>query len=409
MNPVLVFLESSDVGAAYSAEAAHRLGYEALFLVTPRNYQGDTRAQLEAFRCLECDTYDVAAMAARLESAGVHDVVGVMTFLDSRLVPAFELASRLGVPGPDAAVARLKDKAHVTRLISEHSPLSIEFSRRQVPLDRLARLLGVCDRIVVKPTKTAGALGMKVFTLANLENIPAHVVNAALPGGLDDGQWVAQVFLDGPLYSLEGYVSAGRVCFLGVSDRRKVGSTESRLRFPSESELGDQGRRDAESAVAKLVERSGFRDGFFHVEFIYSEGRPWIIDANVGRLGGGPLGEMIPLSFGIEVEDFFAFVIDVSLFGGRRFDATRLFSRPRVKTQGLCYGSEVAGVLSAVRWPGVLRSRHTRIVDLGTRVPAMGGDNWGWIGLLSGIAGDTEAEASAGALRIDDEDRPLCY
>ncbi|NJL25239.1 MAG: hypothetical protein HC902_08705 [Calothrix sp. SM1_5_4] len=222
MSQSLVFLETSDIGARYSALAARRLGYDPVFLIDPKNYQADTRAQLEKFRTIRCDTTRIAHMMSALDAAGVHDIAGVMTFLDSRLVPAVELSNCLNVSGLDPAVVILKDKGKVADLIGEFGPRTIVFHRSRIPLNEIREMVDEFGRVVLKPTQTAGGIGNFVLTTEDLENIEPLIRSASLPRALDHGFWVVQAFCEGRLVSLEGYVDDGIVTILGFQDDGKL-------------------------------------------------------------------------------------------------------------------------------------------------------------------------------------------
>src|SRR3954466_12277615 len=108
---VVVFVESSCVGASYLAGAAIELGYTPLFLTSPSFSQGDTRARILKHRYIECDTNSVEAMqAALVREVDVREVEFVTSFADTCLGLASSLARRLAVRGLGEVVEKLKDK-----------------------------------------------------------------------------------------------------------------------------------------------------------------------------------------------------------------------------------------------------------------------------------------------------------
>lgn len=415
----LVFIETSDIGAAYTARACEKLGFSPLFLCNKKNIFGDTRDQLES-ECLkgyviDTDTSSVPFLLKALEDHHVdqHEVAGVMTFLDSRLEVAVNLRKALKAPlGLESTILALKSKAEVQRLIPEFSPFSIIFDRAEPPLVKIKEMITPGSQVIIKPSKLAGAIGARVVSADQVDQIPQWISESELPEFLDDGQWVCQHYLKGPLYSAEGYVKDGQIRFLGLSNRSKVGFTESRIEFPVGAELSTSVHQSYRKGIASLVERSGFYYGFFHIEFIVEQDQAYIIDANMGRLGGGPLGEIIPLSFEISTEDFYAFVIQTSLnLRPAKFseDSLCLINKSCRSTLGLCYGSASGGKFEGIKDNGSKRGGHTLVVNNGQNIERMGVNNWSWIGILSLLKEEAEERTQELKICIDGEEQNLCY
>jgi len=386
----LVFLESSDIGVKYSGRAARALGFEPLFLCELRHYQADPRAQLGEFEVIDCDTLDLSELRRVL--AGVKDIAAVTTFADTRLRVACELAEELGVRGVDPRVRPLKDKSAVQRLVPEYSPETLSFHLDDVPLEELAALLARSSSIVIKPIDAAGALGlMQIDRAQELESLNARPELQHVPEALLRGPWIAQTFIRGDLISVEGFVREGRVRILGISRRKKVGATESASTFPADHTLLPEARRRAIDAVIALIERSGFRNGYLHVEFIVEGRRCVMIDANMGRIGGGAVAEQLALAYGHEPVEIFQHVLLTSLFP-ERAAGLEMYSRPIAalcETYAILYGLENGGLLREVRLPaGKVPPFHTQVLGSGAEVSPMGRDDWSWIGIISGRTGD---------------------
>lgn len=407
MAQKLIFLETSDIGARHSAQAARHLGFEPIFLVQIGNYQADTLAQLRAERTIECNTNNVDTMVEALKAHNIQDIVGIMTFLDSKLSLSLELASSLDVRGLDPAILRLKDKGGVASLIPEFSPRTLSFHRDMIPVAQIELMLAKYERLILKPTQTAGGIGNFTITTVNFEHITKIVKETNLPSALDQGHWVIQSFCEGPLISAEGFVQDGKMKILGFSDRQKIGLTESQINFPVDDSLTEQHRQQCLTALAELVERSGFRHGYFHVEFILSPNGALIIDANMGRLGGGSIGEQIATSYNLDPIDVFAHVITNSLFPVKA--SSDPYSKPCIATRGILYGLPARGRFEALALPELLGSRHTQILDAGQNVPEMGVNNWSWISILSGPTSDVETVIRNIKVRSNGKWQTPCY
>ena len=389
----IVFLDTSDIGAGYAARAARALGHEPLFLCRLDEYHADTRAQIRREPHLEVNTRDMGDVLASLAQFPREEIAAITSFADNRLKLATELARELGVAGLDPAVLALKDKGHVASLARELSPPGVRFSRHHIPAGEIAALLRL-GPVVIKPTDGAGALG--VFFIRNHEEIAqlgACIRAHHVPEAMQAGGWLAQGCVSGELVSLEGYVLGGEVRLLGFTGRKRVALTESAASFPVDGTLSDEARAGAQHCARTLVARSGFHNGYFHIEFIVDArtGRPWLIDANMGRLGGGPVGELLALSYGIEPVDVFRHVLEVSLFGRESTCpwATSAESRALRESFSVLYGLQAGGELESVEFPQDVACYHTRLLDEGARVTPMGTNDWSWIGIVSGLRRDT--------------------
>lgn len=407
MRKILVLLETSDIGARYSGDAASRLGYDPVFMINPRNYQADTRAQLRNYRTVTCDTSRPDHVIAALGRAGIRNVAGIMTFLDSRLVPAFDLAERLNVNGPDPAVVILKDKGLVADLLGPHGPPTIRFHRSRIPFEAIREMIGEFGRVVLKPTQAAGGIGNFTITKENYEKLETFVRHPGLPQDLDRGFWVVQGYVKGSLYSLEGYVEGGALTVLGFSGRRKIGLTESQINFPADNELNSEQRVLCRMRLEHLISKAGFTRGYVHVEFIVRGRDVEMIDANVGRLGGGSVGEQLADAFGIDPVEVYRHAIQCSIFP--QMAPKSPYHNAPVPTLGLLYGVHARGRFDELRLPTEMMARHTQILDTGQLIPEMGVNNWSWIGILSGRP--TEVGAAIQRVRIlkDGEWHSPCF
>ena len=380
----LLFLETSSIGPRYSAQAARILGFEPVFVAELALYQGDERRQLRELGAIDSKTRTVEEIIHALGDALTGRIAAVTTFCDVRLPIAFDVAQRLGCAGLDPTVGKLKDKSFVAELMPEHSPKSLLISEGSPDWERVNATFSKERALVLKPVSAAGALGFRAIAPhSHLQSAIEEAFRRWTLPEINAGRWLLQERAPGAVFSVEGFVHDDRVHWLGFTGRGKVGSTESMLTFPADHEIDPGASEAAKSVVQKLLDRSGFSRGHFHVEFMIEGSQVWLIDANMGRMGGGPLAEMLGESFGIDPVRVFAHAISIGLgLGGVEFAD---FSRERVPTLGILYGTERETLLRDVRlppeWIGV---RHTELLEPGAVVPAMGTDDLAWIGILSG-------------------------
>ena len=383
----IVIIESSDIGADYSAQAVIRLGFHPLFVCDMKNYQADTKKQILKYDFIDTPTSDAQVLTDVLKVKDGLSYQGVITFLDSRLEVAINLAQRLQCPGIDESIHLLKNKGAVAQLIPEYSPRTQTIRFSDLTEETLLNLLKSMSKgLIIKPAKTAGAIGLCI--IKNREDIPtalSNLSNVIIPEFLDPTAWIAQEIIEGELVSVEGYAHNGEVTILGHCGRRKIGSTESIMLFPYGEKIHASAQKTCKEAVHILITRSGFKNGYFHTEFIIDGPKAFMIDSNVGRLGGGSIGQQLALAFEVNPIDVYTHVIELSLFGlNKPFTATLI---PKKSTLGYMYGVETDTFLKQLTLP-VLKSMHTQILDEEQIIPAMGFNNWAWLGIIAGETQD---------------------
>lgn len=377
----LIIIETSDIGARYTAEAAQRLGLHPIFLVNSQNYQGDTLAQLRAFDHYEVDTTSVVAMAHFLMKQD-WDIAAVTTFLDSRLHLAIELSEMLQVRGLDARLEPYKDKGAVYELAPHLSPPSVCFRREHFPSAEIDELRSRFPAVIVKPRCAAGGIGARFFSVhESIADIQEYVRVRSLPAHLQPEEWMVQAFVEGELVSVEGFVHNGETTLLGFTGRRKIGNTESWCGFPYEKRISRAAADEARAKVRELLSLARIRFGFFHIELMISGNQAFIIDANMGRMGGGGIGEIFAVAFQAPPAEIFAEVLNLSLFPEAPI-ADLWKEAPRAAVS-VAYGLPIESDLQEIR-PVPPSVFHTQILDRGAHVPAMGTDNWAWVGIVSG-------------------------
>jgi ATP-grasp domain len=383
MPKKIVVLETSDVAARYTGLAIRELGYTPLFLLSGLDqYQSDPRQQLMEFDLMECvSTTDTNLVTQALSGIANDSIEAVVTMLDSRITIAQQVAMQLNVKGLDPALRQVSSKAEVTNLIPEYSPCSITVQTDDDLFSAL-KTLPQLRHLIVKPSRGAGALGFCAFDdlqKNGVDQISLHIQKQADLLHVDT--FLIQEKCLGKLVSLEGYVTNGICHFLGFSLRKKIGQTESVNLFPGDEYLTPVVREMAKSAVTTLVERSGLKQGYFHSEFIVDEQIVHLIDANFGRIAGAAISEQMAISFGIDPVKQFVHAIAVGCLGETRsLDIQRL-----QESLSICYGLIDRAELKKIEFPQKWDLRHTQLLDEKTEIPAMGGDNWAWLGLASGL------------------------
>ncbi len=241
-------------------------------------YAGSDLDQLESF--------DPRVFLEECDSIPAEGVVGSK---DQSALLAALIAERRALPGPSAealvacqhkptsrALQKLAAPGAVPgfALLGDEPPFDFPFfvkpvvgrlSQNAFRVDGPADLLGMheIDRYTTRYAQIAELAGLPV---------------AAVHG------FLAEELLSGMEVTYEGYVHAGRVTTIGVTDSVKYPGTNSFERFEYPTVLSEERQTEIEEIAARVVPALGFDGGFFNVElFVPERGPVKIIEVN-GRI-----------------------------------------------------------------------------------------------------------------------------
>mgnify|MGYP003287593067 CR=1 FL=1 len=237
-------------------------------------------------RDLDSHAVDPAAVLDEASSLPAHGAVGTK---DRSALLAGVVTARRGLPGPTPQAL----------FACQHKPTSRELQRRVVPeatprFEQLDGLPHLQPPFFVKPVVgRLSQLGRRIDELSELAELPSHdpyldgyarlAELAGLPTDALRG-FVAEELVEGDEVTLEGYVHAGRVTVIGVTDSVKYPGTNSFERFEYPSRFPAERLDELSDIARRLLPALGFDGGFFNVEFFVPEhGRPTIIEVN-GRI-----------------------------------------------------------------------------------------------------------------------------
>jgi biotin carboxylase len=224
-----------------------------------------------------------------LEEASGVPADGTVGTKDRSALLAAVVAERRGLPGPTPQAL----------FACQHKPTSRELQRRVVPevTPRFELLNGAPTfrpPFFVKPVVgRLSQLARRIDDLAELAELPSHdpyldgyarlAELARLPTDELRG-YVAEALVEGDEVTLEGYVHAGRVTVIGVTDSVMYPGTNSFERFEYPSRFSAERLEELGDIARRLLPALGFDGGFFNVEFfVPDQGQPMIIEVN-GRI-----------------------------------------------------------------------------------------------------------------------------
>lgn len=387
----LLFIGTSLVGAQYIEEAIKPLGLIPIFLVKIEEYSGAPRRALEA--CKHYYEADVNSLDDILRAIREHDlmrdVVAITSLLDETLQHACIIAEKFGIAGPDPKLIELSDKTKVQQIIPEFCPPGLTFKFSELSDSQLNLFITsntIFDEFILKPGISSGAVGTSILNRTmTVEQIKNEIQVSAVSGAITHQSWVVQPRLIGRLHSLEGFVSHGQVFPLGFSRRIRQALTESATEFPVDNELSQSIQQRCQDAVKALVQRSGYKNGYFHCEFIITSDNAYFIDGNIGRIAGAAIIQQIGLVYGSNPADIYRHVFDLGLFKGVN---TPKFSYKRVRdeaTLSINYCLKNSAVVENVIPPENTSCFHMQIADNGKEIPAVGKSDSAWVGFLAGF------------------------
>jgi ATP-grasp domain len=233
------------------------------------------------------DDFDPVAFLDEWEGAPADGAVGTK---DRSALLAALLAERRGLPGPTPAAL----------LACQYKPTAREIQRRAAPA--ATPHFALLDPreppfdfpFFVKPV--VGRLSqsaVRVDSEADLRNLQENeqytrrYAEIAALAGMDPGPlrgFIAEELLTGDEVTLEGYVHAGRVTTVGITDSVKYPGTDSFERFEYPSKLSEEQQAELSAIAERVMPTFGFECGFFNIEFFVKPNcPPSLIEVN-GRI-----------------------------------------------------------------------------------------------------------------------------
>ncbi len=379
----IIFIGASHVSAHAAYEACKILKHNAVFIVDRKAYRGDTLTGIPVDLIIDADTSSCDSVLCAIRNNKVNGVSAVLSLTDRAMRTAILVGLRLKVATPDKTLLYVLQKEVVSHLVPEFSPETSTFTISDPVRDNLRDMMNKFGRLVIKPSESSASAGTFFVTSeAELEQVSAHI-RETYDERLVRGTWLAQQCIEGQFFSLEGYVHQGAPTFLGATLRKRVGNTLTAALFPGEKRLPLDIVRSARMAVRELSQRSGYRNGYFHSEFIADETRAYLVDANFGRIAGGSISQLIADAHSVPLSQVMVHVISLCLNQDSPVDP-RFAERSDEMYLGITYGVRESCTLRTIHVPSGMRSRHVALVNEGDHVSMIGVDGGSWIGILMG-------------------------
>ena len=239
------------------------------------------------------------------ETARQHRVELVASTSEHDVLRAARLRERLGLPGQgNASATAYRDKVVMKRFAVEAGIRVPRFA----PVDSVRDLLGFIDAhglpVVVKPRFGAGAAGVEiVHDRQGLEDFLRRADGGEPP--LVPGQWMAETFVAGDFFHVDGIMREGKVVH-GWPSQYNGGIVEH-LRDQSQLSsvlLAPQDPRtpvlmDVTAAMIAALPPCEHPLAFHLEAWLGADGRPVLCEI-ASRAGGGPIAETYEHAFGVQ-------------------------------------------------------------------------------------------------------------
>ena len=350
----VVILGAAD-GSLPTYLAARRLGYHTVGV----DQNADACAVGLADEFLHVSTREVSRIAAALD--GRTDLAGVLApASDIGLPTAQSLATRFDLPHPpEQVIAASLDKAYFHALCLELGLSSYRMVDGTDPAALFQAASTLRLPVLAKPTDGTGGRGIRVCQpLADLrEALPAALATSPTATA------VVEEYVTGDHYTLEGFVSAGRLAFFAVTARaitRPPHAVTTYHRLPSGLSPKLEGR--FADMVARVCQRLDYQAGPVDVDAVVTaRGSIEIIEMGA-RVGGSGLTDLVRHGTGVDVV---AASVDTAVGLSPDLEPERS-ARPASLT---ILGADRVGTLTATPGLAELRSMP-ELVELQVVVPS---------------------------------------
>ncbi len=264
------------------------------------------------------------AILEKCKEIGVCAVVSIASDIAARS-SAF-VANALGLPSNHyAAVMLVTNKIATRRLLRSHGIAQPAFVAvgDTLPMDELNALK---YPLIVKPSDRSAGRGLSVVETP--ETLFA-AINAAREVGFER-QAIVEEFVDGALYSCECLSFRGKHRVLGFTHRQteRLGSRILEKTHTQPAVLSasvEQAMRTQSSLILSLL---GLKEGASSIEFIVSEGKPYIVEITPTMYGDFIGTDLVPLAYGY---DYVSAVLNIALGREPSADEPAFRSRATVR------------------------------------------------------------------------------
>lgn len=332
------------------------------------------RAEIDTFVVVDTNDRNSLTRAAAHAHAEAP-ISGVVSGSEFYVDAAARIADELGLPGLSVeTAAAVRDKT-LMRAMLEKAGVQVP---RYAAIDSARELEAAAQRVgfpsVLKPAAGSGSIQVtRVTTMAELSDAYRRLETNAqyVFDQPEDGRALLEQYLNGPEYSVEGYVVRGGVRVLSIT-RKLLGAEPYfvELGHVVQADLPEADQARTTAYIGEVVEALGIGLGAFHAEVRLTATGPVLIEIGA-RLAGDRIAELVTLATGVSLRHLVVAAHtgqDAERAAKRaepaaRYAAVHFFTAP-----GLERLSRIEGVAEAERRPHVVEVRM--YLGPGDEVPA---------------------------------------
>ena len=224
---------------------------------------------------------------------------------DAFVIAAAEVAAAFGLRGHDVSIVhQLQNKHEMRKALREAGVRAPKFFVARPD----SALTGVMDEVgfpaVVKPLNGSGSWHVRrVDSLEELASAIAAIHDDdQMDMGFRAGQdALVESYLEGPEFSVEGFVDAGRSTVVAVTEKilgAEPYFVETGHIVPAQ--IGESVNAKIEDYIQEVVEAVDLTWGVFHIELRIVSGEPVLIEIGA-RLGGDQIWELVKTATGVSL------------------------------------------------------------------------------------------------------------
>lgn len=354
------------------------------------------------------DTHnDVPGLIGRLDVIhGRHPFTAVIATSDAEAITAARVAEHFGLPTPGVrAIQACVDKSQTRQVLAEHTVHQPGWAWVEAPVESLQGIDSQHRLTYPLVAKATDASDSMFVTLVG-DDAELHAASCAYfsVGSYSrdvqpSERFLLEEYLEGPLYSVEGYCRDGQVHPLGVTTRELSAPPHFVELGAGHPWQGDEAQVLVDEAKAALRALE-YDTGFFHVELILHQRIPKVVEVNP-RLAGLCITQGMAHVYGQSFEKLL-----ISLMSGH--------SLPELQPQKYMYvamsratpgGRVDSDIGSCAGLDGVVLTQQKRPV--GSRVDQLTGSNRDIVALVVAVGQSYDQACGNAHAAIEDYERAV--
>jgi biotin carboxylase len=245
---------------------------------------------------------DVLDLEQNLAFAREYQPDGIVTDQTDISVPTVAyVCEQLGLPGIGSATAKLfTNKFLMREFLRRHGYPAPEYRLCADPDDAISLAAKVGYPIVIKPPANQGSRG--VFKIDNKAELLSRFPDSVRASR--DGEVIAERFIPGEGLTVEGFKTNSRHYSLAVSRRQTFAHNPMlgcvQVYSPAAEDIDFEAlKQQHDSMVAEM----GLSFGITHAEYIFSDGKFFLVEVAARGGGAGTSSHIVPAISGINTNE----------------------------------------------------------------------------------------------------------